>query len=194
MSDSEIRPNQKEIEFLTLAYNKFYDNFEEIFDDSFWKRTPYYRFSKIKDSFSIYSEALQYPPIQWAIEHIGKTRPPGEEMIAGELFKCIRNILIHFPFFSSWEEVTINKSLINWQKEGHSIDSFFQKYSGHKTIKYRIWDSKKKEMVYLSINFPKGYNTGKQIYLKDILIEKEGVKFSFAFMRKVLDTQVDSSP
>ena len=47
-----IRPNEAEVEFLTLAYNRFYDIFEEVMNDSFWDKDEWYRFSKIKDGFS----------------------------------------------------------------------------------------------------------------------------------------------
>lgn len=42
--EKELRPNKAEIEFLTIAYNKFYDIFEEIIDDGFWDKNAYYRF------------------------------------------------------------------------------------------------------------------------------------------------------
>lgn len=72
----ELRPNKAEIEFLNLSYNKFYVIFDECLTDEFWDRDPLYRFSRIKMAFSIYTELLQYEPIQWIIEEIRKTRPP----------------------------------------------------------------------------------------------------------------------
>jgi hypothetical protein len=45
-------------------------------------------------------------------------------------------------------------------------------------------------MTYLSINFPSTYGDDK-IYLKDIISEKDGVKFSFIMMRNILNTQVE---
>ncbi|MEE9119221.1 MAG: hypothetical protein V3U02_11615, partial [Calditrichia bacterium] len=83
----ELRPDKAEIEFLTLAYNRFYDIFEEIMDDSFWEKDNWYRFSKTKDGFTVYSELLNYEPIKWVIEHIKKARPPMEAEIGSELFK-----------------------------------------------------------------------------------------------------------
>ncbi len=44
---SNLRPNKSELEFLTLAYNKFYDIFDDVFGDDFWKKDSYYRFSKV---------------------------------------------------------------------------------------------------------------------------------------------------
>jgi hypothetical protein len=189
--ENELRPNKPELEFLTLSYNRFYDIFEEIMAESFWEKDQWYRFSKIKDGFAIYSELLNYEPIKWVIENIKNSRPPMESEIGSELFKFIRNIIIHFPFFNGWDEVWINKSIINWYKEGQFIDRFIEKYKGKDVVKYRFWEADKKKMTYLSIKFPKEYINDSKIFLKDILSEKEGVKFSFILMKKILDTQVE---
>ena len=186
----EIRPNRAEVEFLTLTYNSFYDIYEEVFVEDFWDKDAYYRFSKVKDAFSIYAELLNYEPIKWAIEEIKKKRPPMEGEIGSELFKFIRNVFSHFPFFDSWDNVWISKPLTNWYKEGLSIDRFLSKYAGNIEVKYRFWEEQRKKMTYLSISFPKEYNEDIKIYLKDILTEIEGVKFSLILMKQVLDTQV----
>ena len=186
-----LRPNNAEKEFLTLAYNKFYDIFEEVIDDSFWNKNEYYRFSKVKDGFAIYTELLNYLPIKWALKYIENTRPPMEAKIGDELFKTIRNIFAHFPFFESWDEVWITNSIVNWYKEGLSIDKFFNKHKGKNTVKYRFWEAQKKQMTYVSIKFPQKYEKNTKIYLKDIISEKEGVKFSFILMKQILDTQIE---
>lgn len=188
---NELRPNDAEKEFLTLAYNHFYDIFDEIISDSFWERDQQYRFSRIKDIFGIYSELLDYEPLKRVIEHIKKIRPPMEAEIGGELFKFIRNIIAHFPFFDRWDDIWANRQIINWNKEGQSIDKFLKKYESHKQVKYRFWEADKKRMTYLSINFPDNYSVGEKIFLRDILSEKEGVKFSIILMKKILDTQVE---
>ncbi|MEI6711127.1 MAG: hypothetical protein WCK88_02595 [bacterium] len=66
-----------------------------------------------------------------------------------------------------------------------------KKYEGKEVIKYRFWEANKNRMTYLSINFPKKYDMDNKIYLKEILSEKEGVKFSFILMRQIMDTQVE---
>jgi hypothetical protein len=114
-----------------------------------------------------------------------------ESEIANDLFKFIRNVILHFPFYNSWNEVWISKSLINWNSEGRSIDRFLKSYSGKQEVKYRFWELDKKLMTYLSIKFPPNYLDDSKIYLKDILSEKEGVKFSYILMKKVIDTQVE---
>lgn len=184
------RPNKAEAEFLTLAYGRFYDLYEEVMNDAIWKEDRSLRFSRIKDGFAVYAELLNYEPIKWAIEHLRSSRPPMEAEIGEELFRVIRNVLFHFPFFDSWDEVWINKAIINWNRDGQTIDRFFAKYIGKEPVKYRFWEADKKRMTYLSIEFPPKYDDSK-IYLSDILSEEEGVRFSFILMRQIIDTQVE---
>lgn len=192
LDKDNLKPNKLERQFLNLAYNKFYDIFDEIIDENFWVQKPYFRLSKIRDCFSIYSELTHYEPIQYVIKYIGKTRPPMEVKIGKDVFIFIRNLLIHFPFFDSWDEVYITKDLATWIKEGMTIDKFFKSCEDLNVAKYRFWEENKKLMTYVSINFPKNYDNNSKIYLRDILTEKEGVKFSILFMKNVLDTQIEN--
>ncbi|WP_352257663.1 hypothetical protein [Psychrobacter sp. TB55-MNA-CIBAN-0194] len=186
-----LRPTSQEEVFLSLAYNRFYDLADEIIEDSFWEKDDWYRFSKVINLFSVYAELLAYEPFKYVLEAIKKQRPPMESEIGGPLFKFIRNTFAHFPLFESWNEVWLTKGLVNWQKEGLTIDRFLQKYAGHTEIKYRFWEAEKKKMTYISINFPEQYDD-KKIYLSEILSEKDGVKFSLIMMRNILNTQVES--
>jgi len=187
----ELRPNKSEELFLTLGYNRFYDLYNEVMNDDFWDKEPWYRFSKVANGFAIYSELLTYAPLKHVLKAIKKHRPPMESEIGGPLFKFVRNVLAHFPLFEKWDEVWINKELINWQKDGQTIDRFLKKYSGHQEVKYRFWEEDKQQMTYMSIKFPEIYEENK-IYLQDIISEKDGVKFSFIMMRQILNTQVES--
>lgn len=190
MSDEHLKPNEAEKLFLSLAYNRFYDLFEEVMNDSFWKLDAWQRFSKVSNGFSVYAELLNYKPLKYILKAMKTQRPPMEAEIGGELFKFVRNVLAHFPLFATWDEVWVNKILINWNRKGQSIDRFLKKYQGSSEIKYRFWEEKKKQMTYLSIDFPSTYSDEK-IYLKDIISEKDGVKFSFIMMRNILNTQVE---
>jgi hypothetical protein len=190
--EENLRPNISEIEFLTLAYNRFYDLFEEVIDDSFWIKSDWERFSKISQAFSIYSELLNYDPLKWAIEELKTKRPPMESEIGSELFKFVRNIFSHFPYFTKWDNIWISKPIINWNKEGQTIDRFLKKHEGKNEVKYRFWEAEKQKMTYMSISFPKMYNDNSKIFLKDIISEKDGVKFSFILMKQILNTQIES--
>lgn len=187
----EFRPNKAEELFLNLGYNRFYDLYDEVMNDNFWDKEPWYRFSKVANGFAIYSELLTYEPFRHVLKAIKKQRPPMESEIGGPLFKFVRNVLAHFPLFEKWDEVWISKELVNWQKDGQTIDRFLKKYSGYKEVKYRFWEENKKQMTYMSIKFPEIYEDNK-IYLQDIISEKDGVKFSFIMMRQILNTQVET--
>jgi len=186
----EIRPTEAEELFLNLGYNRFYDLFDEVMEDDFWVKESWYRFSKVSQAFAIYAELLAYEPFKYVLEAIKKQRPPMESEIGGPLFKFVRNVLVHFPLFESWDGIWLSKELVNWQKEGLTIDRFLKKFSGHDEVKYRFWEADKKLMSYMSIRFPQKYDDNK-IYLKDIISEKDGVKFSFLMMRNILNTQVE---
>jgi len=182
--------SEKEIEVLTLFYNRFYELYEEITSENFIEENAQIRFFKLREAFSIYKELLSYEPIKSYIDwmkHGG--RPPLEGVIADGLFSFIRNLLLHFPVFKTWDEVYINKTLATWSKTGQ-IDRFLNKcqqikIDGTGTLHYRIWEVKKKKMTYFTINFPEEYGE-ENIFLKDIISEDVGMKFCMALMREVL--------
>lgn len=190
----ELKPNKKEIEVLTLFYNKFYDLYDEIVDDNFLKENANIRFLKLKEAFSIYKELLSYKPIKTYIEWMKKGgRPPLEGVIADDVFSFIRNLLLHFPIFNTWDEVYINKDLATWSRVGQ-IDKFLnkcinKKIDGEGKVHYRIWEEEKKKMTYFSVNFPEKYEDN-DIYLKALISEEVGMKFCMALMREILDKQV----
>lgn len=187
----DLRPNAEEIQFLELAYGRFYDLFGQIMDDSFWAIDAWHRYSRIHQVFSIYAELLNYEPIRWVIEHLKTARPPMESEIGSEVFKFVRNIIIHFPYFTSWDDIWFSKAIINWNKEGLSADQFLEKYKGREQVKYRFWEQEVKRMTYLSISFPHQYDGESKIYLKDMISEKDGVRFSLFLMKQILDTQIE---
>ncbi|WP_167957295.1 hypothetical protein [Anaerosporobacter faecicola] len=191
-TDDNTRPTKAEVQFLNLAYNEFYNIFDEIFiGDIFYSQSSYYRFSRIREAFCIYGEVQSYEPIQWALKDIEEHRPFMESVIAKDLFKAIRNIFSHFPYFSAWDDVWLSEELVNWYKPNQSIDKFIKKYADKDTVKYRFWDDLSKTMTYISIRFPTLSEYKTRIYLKDMLTEKDGVKFSMILMKKVMDTCVE---
>lgn len=143
-------PNDKEIEVLTLFYNRFYDLYDEITNDSFFDEQAHIRFFKLREAFSIYKELLSYEPIKKYVEWMKNGgRPPLEGVIADGLFSFIRNLLLHFPVFKIWDEVYINENMATWIKKGQ-IDKFLKKCTtikidGKGTLHYRIWEEKKKK-------------------------------------------------
>ncbi len=193
MSQVKTNPTARELEFLNKSYSLFLDIRDEIKDESFWDKDSYYRLSKTRDAFLIYSEILDYEPIGWFLKALEKLRPPMEAELSKEYVLFIRNIFVHFPFFKSWDEVHLTKGMVNWSKPGKSIDKFLTNFAGHKEVKYRMWNPKNKTMTYVLINFPKVYIEDTKIYLKDFMPEKEGVLFVMSLMYKVLMSQVENT-
>lgn len=192
----ELKPNEKEREVVLLFYNRFYDLYEEVVNDDFVNKNAKIRFYKLREAFSIYKELLSYEPIKEYINWMKKGgRPHLEGIIADDLFSFIRNLLLHFPIFDTWDEVYINKNLATWSKIGQ-IDKFLNKSTkikidGKGRVKYRIWEEKKQKMTYFYIAFPEQYDSS-NIYLKDIISEEIGMKFCMALMREVLNTQLEN--
>ena len=101
------------------------------------------------------------------------------------MFRFIRNIIIHFPLFDQWDEVWISKALVNWHKEGLTIDKFLKKYVGKERMgfAYKYSDEDESFPTMVSINFPPKYDDKSKLYLKDFITEKEGVEFSLIVMK-----------
>ncbi|QQR79086.1 MAG: hypothetical protein IPJ68_02315 [Candidatus Moraniibacteriota bacterium] len=185
------RPSKKEELFLQSSYDAFLDIFEEISKDSFWSKDPYYRLSRMRDAILIYSEILEYEPVGWFLDNLKIIRPPLEAELSKEYILFVRNILVHFPFYKSWDEIAFTKEMINWSKPGKSIDNFLSRFAGEKEIKYRMWKEKSKTMLYLSINFPAEYKDDTVIRLNQFMPEKEGFLFIISLMYRVLMSQVE---
>jgi len=184
-----LKPNNKEFAFLNLAYNSFYDIYDEYFSKN--KFTSKKMFSLIIKAFSIYSECIKYEPLQEYIKFIEKSRPQGE-IASLRFFETIRHLLVHFPFFKSWKEVKFNRDMIVWNGGHSKIDKFLFEVEGKNSYKWRIWDYNKKVMKYgYEIKFPKKYHDGSEIFLKNLIDEKQGIELCFIMMKQVLDSQVE---
>jgi hypothetical protein len=188
----DLRPNESEREFLTIAYNRFYDLYAEVMSEAFWLRDDYYRYSRISCGFAGYSEIMTYEPIKYVLDEMKLKRPPGEAEIATDLFRFVRNIIFHFPFYDRWSDVWISGRLASWNKTDSSIDRFLRKYAARAALKYRYWESDKKLMTYVQVRFPPEYSPQYRVYLRDILDEREGTMFSYIMMKGILNTQVEN--
>ena len=154
--------------------------------DSFWAEPDWIRFGKFVNGFSIYAELLKYEPIKDVIVAMKTQRPPMESEIGSDLLKFVRNLVSHFPVFERWDDVWCSEQLLNWEQKPQSMDKFLKEYSGKPEVKYRFWSPVKKEMTYLSIRFPSVYCGDTKIFLKDIISERDGVKFCFILMKQIL--------
>lgn len=105
-----------------------------------------------------------------------------------QVFKMLRNLLIHFPFFENWDDIYINENLLDWNKsKGNQIKRFFKKNEG-KQLRYAIYmkryDNWEKE-IEINITIPKIYKY-KKVYLKDILTIDEAM-WTFCIIDYYLD-------
>jgi len=187
---NETKPNKKELVFLTLAYNAFYDLYERI-ENKKTELKSNERFILLNKIFQIYNECLQYEPIKYYLKFLEKNRPEADT-ISLKYFEVIRHIFVHFPFFDKWEDVYITRDLITWTDKHSRIDSFLLEHEGKEPFKWRIWDNNKKEMIYgYVINFPKDYSKNSKIYLKDLIDENQGIEISLIMIKRVLESQIE---
>ncbi|HEY6083611.1 MAG TPA: hypothetical protein VIU45_09150 [Chitinophagaceae bacterium] len=193
---SQIAPDQEDkavtsaIGFLNRTFNKFDEMFEEVMNASFWSRDPQYRFSRLREGFSIFRIIQNYERDYCGIAGARKLSMRQGASMGAEFFGFIKNIMGQFRFFENWEHVYIAEALC--YKRGQLIDGFLKKYCGKEPLKMRFWEKYKKRMVCLAIYFPKAYGGDRRVFLKDMLSEEEGVRFSFIYMRKVIASQVKS--
>ncbi len=184
-----LSKDSTEYEFLQLATNRFLDLYKEINNDAFFSLSDEIRYYKIKDCFSVYSELISYPNIREHIEFINNSRPPMEAVISNEFVKFVRNVLIHFPCFTKWDDIYISKRLVNWKSEGQSIDKFLTKYQGYEPVQYRFKERLSGKWRYPVINFPRKYENNK-IFLKDMIDERDGILLCAVLMFKVVASQI----
>lgn len=122
------RPNEKEIEALNMFYERFYQLYDEILDEDFTEKEPEIRFYMLKEAFSLYKEISNYEPLKYYLKWMNNGgRSIFDGLIADDFFTFIRNLLMHYPGFQTWNEVYINKNLATWNKSGQ-IDKFFKKF------------------------------------------------------------------
>lgn len=184
---TDIHPTKKEEMFLKLGYNRFLDLFDKIMLDTFWEESAEQRLLLIKELCSTYVELLKYEPIDFLINESNRLN---HKLVGADFIKMLRNLLLHFPFFKEWNEIEFSRDLITGMENSGSIDRFMLK-SHPKCIKYRFWEPVSKKMTYIEVKLDQGYSDGKDVKLKNILPEKDGVKFLSIFMRDILMTQIE---
>lgn len=61
---------------------------------------------------------------------------PNHSDVGRNLFKFIRHILMHFPFFDNWDDVWIKQSLVNlYSTRPQFIDKFLSNNEGKEQLK-----------------------------------------------------------
>lgn len=116
-----LHPTEAELQFLKVAYERFYVLFEQIMDEEFQNATESARFSKLTTVFSLFTELTKYKPIEWSIEQLRASRPPGEAELATDVVKFVRHVVVHYPLFDCWQDAWISGQLAAW--DGQSVYS-----------------------------------------------------------------------
>lgn len=185
------KPSKKELIFLNLAYNRFFDLYKK-FENYSNPLSSEEKFSLLKNILQIYSECLKYEPIKYYLKFLAEKRPLGDTTSL-KYFEVIRHILVHFPFFNKWDDVYFTQELIIWNGNHSKINSFFLDNEGKEEFKWRVWDENEKMMKYgYVIKFPNNYSKNSKIYIKDLIDEVKGIEISLLMIKRVLESQVYS--
>ncbi|MEK7638955.1 MAG: hypothetical protein AAB388_02205 [Patescibacteria group bacterium] len=180
-------PSKQEEKFLALGYNRFLDLYKEVSSVGFWSKAKEERLLVVKELLSVYVELIKYRPLGFLLSN---SKRPHTELVGKHLVGFLRNLLLHFPFYSSWEEIVFDKELITSVETCGKIDQFLTK-EHPVDIKYRLWNHKSKEMVYIEVNLQTRYREGMEISLSSIIPEKEGVMLLSLYMYSILMSQVE---
>lgn len=107
-----------------------------------------------------------------------------------ETFQMIRNLIIHFPFFKSWDDIYINYSILNWNNPTSrikSIQKYFDDNKGKRMI-YKVYtrlgDNWRHEHT-IDFIVPALYKN-KKVYLKDI-ISADDMFWTFSLIDSLLE-------
>lgn len=93
-------------------------------------------FQLVRDSCVLINELLSYVSIKekilnMAIETTNDSDNKLDVQAKYDTFKMLRNLFIHFPIFDRWDEVYINKELLEWNKPKNCyILKYFNEYGG----------------------------------------------------------------
>lgn len=180
-------PSAQEQRFLELGYNRFLDLFEFISNDKFWLKHKDDRLLVVKELISIYIELIKYEPLKFLLT---TSKRQNIKLVGKDFLNFLRNLLIHFPFYPNWDSIIFNRQLITSIEQSGGIDKFLL-MKHPLDIKYRIWNPKTKEMIYIEVNLQTEYEVGSEVSLSSIIPEKEGMVFLSSYMYSVLMSQVE---
>lgn len=103
-------------------------------------------------------------------------------------FEIIRNIVSHFPFFETWDEVFITNNLLNWNGKNYDgIKKYFRE-NCDKTLKYIIYTKQfgKWEPAHTVTMKVLPIDDEKKVYMKNMITEDD-VIWTFSLIDYYLD-------
>ena len=177
-------PKKEQIAFLNLSYSRYFqliERFKGALND-------HQKFLTLKELISLFNEVDSYKPLKDTL----KSAPTGSFLKKfGLLFKALRNLLLHFPFYDNWNDVVFNREIVLcMEPTNSSIDKYF-KGPDHMQFFFRFGEPDG-EKVEGRILEPVGYLEGKDIRLENIISLDDATSLLVGFMRLIMMSGLDS--
>lgn len=141
------------------------------------------RLNYIKNLSSLIDELLSNSEVKNRFENLIKNMDNYKAKI--DTFGMIRNVVIHFPFFESWNEIYINENLLTWNRSYSSVKQYFVNYE-NKEMEYRVYKKyygEWKETHTVKFIVPSIEN---DVFLNEIISE-EDVIWTFCLIDSLLE-------
>lgn len=174
-------------EFIQTIIKKLKNAYKKLSDEEkFFKKSKAMRFYIYKDLFALFSEIITHEEMKEAIKNIEENEYFKINPLIYETFSFIRNLVIHFPIFSFWDDVHFNRELINWNSYGKSIDKYLtnnQRLIGWEIINHATGK------VYRAVidNMTSGdYLSNETIYLKNIIDERSAIRLFSTVISEII--------
>jgi len=178
-------PTADQVEFLQLGLNRYRELSNALLNNE--NLTDEQKFFFIKELVSVYSEMEAYPPLK----NLLNDSPINNPILTFQpLFKAIRHVLAHFPFFSKWDDFYFNQDMVNCMKSpGKTIHKYFLAAEKHPQFFFRFQSRDKGEE--LNGMAPIGYDSNKNIKLTDILSLNDAISLIVGHSHLILSTVLD---
>lgn len=174
-------------EFIKTIIKKLKIVYKNLSDEQkFFKKSKIIRFYIYKDIFALYSEIITHEEMKEAIKNIEENEYFKINPLIYETFSFIRNLFIHFPIFSFWDDVHFNRELINWNSYGKSIDKYLT--NNQRLIGWEIINLATGK-VYRAVidNMTSGdYLSNETIYLKNIIDERSAIRLFSTVISEII--------
>ncbi|WP_316849623.1 hypothetical protein [Pedobacter agri] len=174
--------NEHETMFVSMAMERFHQLVAKL---NAGDLSSEYRLFYIKELYSIFAEIDNIPFIK---KYKSDPPPPKDviEIIKGldQTVKFVRNVLLHFPLFNTWDEIWISKAFAKAMIESPIKDrknkpkgEIFKYLDNEFQVEgkaFKFIDPESKEEKLCLIKRPLDVDMDEKIFLKDILSEDEG--------------------
>jgi hypothetical protein len=178
--------NKYQIEYI----EKMHDKIHKIYAGLNSTDKPDIRLLWYKELLAIFSEMVKINRFKTRIDSF---EPYMKDMV--DLVQFIRNLLFHFPYFSTWDEVVItyNQAFAQQQNDpsGNRKDrelvvaKFLNPNNHRESFFLRLKYLSEEDFIEDKIMFPKPDSKDEAVYLKNIIKENKGLKCIIAVMQQI---------